>query len=172
MVAKLLLKNALLSWQTTKHYICIMTFCFMVKVILYTAVFLWFMACSEITGLLRWLNGKERLQEMCVRNLGWEIPLRKAVATHFSWSKPGKSHGQKGSGLQPMGRVQSDYRITHAQSNKLHVSAARPISTGLSERLTSGMYKERSKNIPVELILGGGCWRVSCQGHTASKMTT
>ena len=43
-----------------------------------------------------WLSGKESpaMQETWVRSLGWEDPLEKEVATHFS-ILPGKFHGQR-----------------------------------------------------------------------------
>ena len=35
------------------------------------------------------------MQKTLVRSLGWEDPLEKEMATHFSIFLPGKSHGQR-----------------------------------------------------------------------------
>ena len=48
------------------------------------------------------------MQEMWVRSLGWEDPLKKEMATH-SIFLPGKSHGQKSLvGYSPWGHKESD----------------------------------------------------------------
>ena len=49
--------------------------------------------------------------ETWVRTLGWEDPLEKEIATHYSnhYSKPGKSYGQRNMvGYSPWGRKESD----------------------------------------------------------------
>ena len=50
------------------------------------------------------------VQETQVQSLGWEDPLEKEMASHFSiWENTGKSHGQRSLvGYSPWGCKESD----------------------------------------------------------------
>ena len=58
----------------------------------------------------------QETQEMWVRSLGWEDPLEKEMATHFSILAWAISWTEEPGGLQPMGleRVRCDWAPLHA----------------------------------------------------------